>query len=109
MLTAFVLRGDAAHDDRPIKRLFGFERLHGIKPGESREAVFSSTPHTLSVVERSSGKRILPAADEVLTVQVGDIVNPASHRFQLLGEEHVLLEENVAVRQAMATVMVENL
>ena len=40
----------SSHPDTPIRKLFGFERLAGMKPGESRTVFFASTADSLGVV-----------------------------------------------------------
>ena len=45
----------------PIRRLIGFERLHGIAPGESRTAEFTVNPCDLEIyMEAEAGKKVEP-------------------------------------------------
>lgn len=43
----------------PVRRLIGFERLHGLEPGESRRTVFTVNPCDLEIYMESEGKKVI--------------------------------------------------
>ena len=43
----------------PLRRLIGFERLHDIAPGESREAVFTVAPQDLEIYMETEGRKLV--------------------------------------------------
>ncbi|MBQ6399361.1 MAG: fibronectin type III-like domain-contianing protein [Clostridia bacterium] len=42
-----------------LRRLIGFERLHDLRPGESRKAVFTVNPCDLEIYMESEGRKII--------------------------------------------------
>ena len=43
----------------PLRRLIGFERLHDLAPGESREALFTVNPCDLEIYMEKEGRKIV--------------------------------------------------
>merc|ERR1712098_907249 len=82
VVTAFA---NAAGDDAPYRRLIGFERLHDMKPSESRTVFFSTSPETLAFAD-SMGRRIL--APGRMAVEVGDSSSAARHNFDIVLDDN---------------------
>lgn len=57
VVTAFVLATPGSPSDTPVKKMFGFERLKAMQPGEVRTVDFYPDPSQLSVVD--AGKNLL--------------------------------------------------
>ena len=88
VVLAFVTATDDSNDDTPIKKLFGFERLAALKPGESRTVSFASGPAELANADKD-GAVVLGAGS--YGVEVGDVVAPAKRTVVLTGAERVVL------------------
>ena len=55
----YIRRVSESGTVHPLRRLIGFERLHGLEPGECREAVFTVNPCDLEIYMESEGKKII--------------------------------------------------
>ena len=55
----YIRRVSAARTVHPVRRLIGFERLHGLQPGETRRAEFTVTPCDLEIYIESEGKKLV--------------------------------------------------
>ena len=88
VVLAFVTATEHSNDDTPIKKLFGFERLAAMDPGESRTVSFASGPAELANADRD-GAMVLSAGS--YGVEVGDVVAPAERTVVLSGVERVVL------------------
>lgn len=79
---------NASDPDFPKQKLFDFDRVT-LLPGESRTVTLQATAEHLSVVTSTGDRWLRPM---VLTIQVGDVVSPVTHKLTLLGSP-VLLED----------------
>lgn len=87
VVLAFVTSTDNSHDDTPLKKLFGFERLSKLAPGESRSVSFASGPAELANYDHR-GALVLRGGP--IGIEIGDIVSPARRILVLEGEDAVL-------------------
>lgn len=87
VVLAFLTSTSDSSEDVPLKRLFGFERLVAMAPGEQRSVTFASGPTDLSNVDEMGRSVISPG---VLGVEVGDVVQPARREIALTGDKVVL-------------------
>ena len=55
----YIRRVSASGTVHPVRRLIGFERLHGLNPGESRTACFTVNPCDLEIYMETEGKRVV--------------------------------------------------
>ena len=97
VVTAFVLATPGSPDDLPLKKMFGFQRLKAMAPGESRMVTFYPEPSALSVID-ADGKRVLKPGE--FSIEVGDIVTPARKQLRLTGDA-VVLEANEWAKKAL--------
>lgn len=87
VLLAFVTSTANSNDDTPLKKLFGFERLSKVAPGEARTVSFASGPAELANYDYR-GALVLRAGQ--VGIEVGDVVSPARRLLTLEGEDAVL-------------------
>ena len=73
--------------DDGTQKLFGFERLVAMKPGESRQVTFAAGPADLANADATGRVVLQPGA---YGVEIGDVVAPAMSRVSLAGKLHVL-------------------
>lgn len=73
--------------DAPIKKLFGFERLKAMKPGERRTVTFASGPDVLANADASGRLVLMPGRRGI---EVGDIATPAKRDLTLTGPPTVV-------------------
>ncbi len=55
----YIRRVSASGTVHPLRRLIGFERLHDLAPGESREALFTVNPCDLEIYMEKEGRKIV--------------------------------------------------
>ena len=55
----YIRRVSPSGTVHPLRRLIGFERLHGLAPGASAEAVFTVNPCDLEIYMESLGRKII--------------------------------------------------
>ena len=55
----YIRRVSPSGTVHPIRRLIGFERLHGMEPGECRRASFTVSPCDLEIYMETEGKKIV--------------------------------------------------
>ena len=67
---AFVVAASGSPPETPLRKLFGFERLQAIKPGESRTVYFTSTAESLGVVGADGIRRLHPGS---YTIECGSV------------------------------------
>ena len=87
VVLAFVTSTDRSNDDTPIKKLFGFERLPDMAPGEARTVSFASGPAELANHDERGALVLAPGE---VAVEVGDVVAPARRLLALHGGAVVL-------------------
>jgi hypothetical protein len=87
VVLAFVTSTANSNDDTPLKKLFGFERLSKLAPGEARSVSFASGPAELANYDYR-GALVLRAGQ--VGIEVGDVVSPARRLLALEGEDAVL-------------------
>lgn len=97
VVLAFITSSSANDDgeDVPLKKLFGFERLVAMQPGEKRQASFASGPAELASVNRH-GRLVLAPHRQGLKVEIGDVVAPARRALRVTGERVVLKQHTLA-------------
>lgn len=61
----YMKRVSPSETVHPLRRLVGFERLHDVKPGETRELTFTVNPCDMAIYMESLGERIVEAGDYV--------------------------------------------
>ena len=90
---AFVLATAGSPPDTPLRKLFGFERFQGVKPGESRTAHFTATAESLGVVGGDGARWLHPG---VFRIEVGSGVERyvVGRELRLVGRAPVLVERN---------------
>ena len=78
----YISRLSPSETVHPLRRLIGFERLHSLAPGESREAVFTVNPRDLEIYCEKTGKKAVEPGryrlwaggsclDERVTAEIG--------------------------------------
>ena len=55
----YIKRVSPSGTVHPLRRLIGFERLHGLAPGASAEAVFTVNPCDLEIYMESEGRKLV--------------------------------------------------
>ena len=55
----YIRRVSPSETVHPLRRLIGFERLHDLAPGESREAVFTVNPCDLEIYMEKAGRKVV--------------------------------------------------
>ncbi len=77
--------------DCPVQTLFDFTRLHSMAPGESRVALLTGGGSTAppACVDSATGDWVVQPGQ--VTVQVGDVVAPATHTLQVRGPRVTVL------------------
>jgi beta-D-xylosidase 4 len=75
VVLAFVVATPGSPPDTPIKKLFGFERLANLAPGENATVRFATDAASLGVVGATGAKQLLPGT---YRIEVGSVVAPAS-------------------------------
>ncbi|MBR6164904.1 MAG: glycoside hydrolase family 3 C-terminal domain-containing protein [Clostridia bacterium] len=55
----YIRRVSPSGTVHPIRRLIGFERLHDLAPGESREAAFTVNPCDLEIYMEAEGRKVV--------------------------------------------------
>lgn len=78
----------------PLKRLFGFERLYTLAPGESKSVSFSSTTENLAIASTNGTETV---SSGVFGIELGDVVTPATRTLTLAGQP-LVVRENAWVR-----------
>ncbi len=64
----YIRRVSPSETVHPLRRLIGFERLHNLMPGETREASFTVNPCDLSVYIEKTGKKLVEPGKYMLYV-----------------------------------------
>ena len=82
VVLAFVLATTGSPADTPLKKMFDFERLRGMAPGERRTVTFWSDARVLGQVTQGGARVLQPGR---LRVQVGDVLAPAARTLALTG------------------------
>jgi hypothetical protein len=96
VVLAFVVRSVAANTplasplDMPLRKLFGFERLAAMKPGESRVAYFESSAESLGVVDGGGQRWLHPGQ---YRIECGSVEAPVVEELLLVGTKQ-LVESN---------------
>lgn len=71
----------------PLKKMFGFQRLRDMAPGEKRTVMFSSTAEDLSVVDAGGSRWLKPRR---AWIEIGDVAAPARRELAIEGEDRLL-------------------
>ena len=71
----------------PLKKMFGFQRLQNMAPGEKRTVLFSSTAEDLSVVDAGGSRWLKPRR---AWIEIGDVAAPARRELAIEGEDRLL-------------------
>eukprot|EP01052_Picozoa_sp_SAG31_P038508 SAG31_NODE_5161_length_2706_cov_2.869582_3_plen_465_part_00 len=87
IVLAFITAITGSATGTPLKKLFGFERLERLQPGESRTVNFASGPAELANTDEL-GALVLRGGR--YGVEIGDVVQPAKRTIVLLGDATLL-------------------
>ena len=93
VVTSFIAPdGPGGPKGMPNKRLVDFVRLKDLQPGEKRTVSFLTPGAALAYADPETGATALqPGA---YRVEIGDVDDPAVHRFTLDGEAMILNENS---------------
>jgi len=87
VVLAFLTSTPSSGAETPLKKLFGFERLSAMKPGENRSVTFASGPAEFANAD-TEGR--LMAAPGVYGIEAGDVVSPAKRFIEITGPVAIL-------------------
>ena len=87
VVLAFVVATPSSPSDTPRRKLFGFERLAHVAPGENATVRFASDAGSLGVVS-SSGAKLLMAGR--YRIEIGSVASPAVRELELRGASAVV-------------------
>lgn len=90
VVLAFIVATPDSPEDTPIKKLFGFERLSNLEPGQNMTVDFASDASSLGVIGPSGAKMLMAGR---YRVEVGSVTSPAVQELELRGES-VVVEAN---------------
>jgi len=99
VVLAFIVATADSPPDTPIKKLFGFERVANVEPGQNATVHFASDAASLGVVG-ATGARLLMAGR--YRIEIGSVTAQSAVReLELRGDSNAVVEEN-SWAQAMA-------
>jgi len=84
---AFLTSTSSSGADAPLKKLFGFERLVAMKPGEKRSVSFASGPAELA---NANSEGSLAATPGTYGIEIGDVISPARRLVDIVGPTVIL-------------------
>ena len=82
VVLAFLTAVPGSPDNTPLKKLFGFERLFAMLPGENRTVSFITDAMNLANAD-ASGHTVLTAG--MYGLEIGDVITPAQRTIHLVG------------------------
>lgn len=98
VVLAFAVATAGSHSDMPLRRLFGFERLSMMAPGENRTVTFASDADSLGIVPRGSTAGVVQLVPGTVRIECGGGGDGqselAAREYELVGDA-VAVEENV--------------
>ena len=90
VVLAFIVAIAGSPTGTPIKKLFGFERLNLVAPGQNSTVSFVSDAKSLGVIDAMGAKQLMAGH---YRIEIGSVTNPAICQLELRGP-NVVVEEN---------------
>ena len=97
VVLAFIVATADSPQDTPIKKLFGFERLANVLPGQNATVRFTSDAASMGVVGATGAKLLLAGR---YRIEIGSVTAPAAREVELSGEGAIVEENKWAAAMA---------